>query len=606
MPVDPFPYTPLKGSEIRYITLHAFDGSVKGRNWLEGVQGTLRQAPLEKLDFTALSYTWGDPGETRTIRISGVPFRVTVNLATCLWHFATSPAYHGVKLWVDAICINQGDLAERNAQVWRMKDIYAAAASVKAWIGLGLPQTRVGMQRLRALPDLATASDPLLLAVDARASRALVAQALEGEGAAGLEAVFLSPYWQRAWVVQELHLGRDVAVVCGRDEVALRQLFVWNALAFKHGSHSADPWPPDDPVEVPPAIVRLVEQRNALPQLLMDVKELLCSDPRDRIYCLLGMAEGWEAEAIVPDYARPALKVCGDVVQGHLEKSDKLEVLQYGQYDEDRDPSYPSWIPDWRSADAKTNLFPFSGFSLPGVYNASKGLPLSSHPWRLDRDHEKLHLSGVLLDTITAVSRSDFELQALDKYSDLELARAWFEWGHAALAPASTDPASAYDRSARPGAPRYALGGHELLSQACRRTLVADYDLAGSVRDRVGTRGNQYLFPDDEDERWSDGAVHSHRETHEGFRLERLGKRIAVTSQGWIGLVVREADVGDHVAVVVGAAMPLILRAAPENEQAGRDEGLPDEYRLVGHGYLHGLMDGQGLDMGEIGEIVIR
>jgi hypothetical protein len=38
-------------------------------------------------------------------------------------------------LWIDAICINQKDLAERSVQVTRMRDIYIRATTVFIWLG---------------------------------------------------------------------------------------------------------------------------------------------------------------------------------------------------------------------------------------------------------------------------------------------------------------------------------------------------------------------------------------------------------------------------------------------------------------------------------------
>ena len=40
-------------------------------------------------------------------------------------------------LWIDAICINQDDMAERNAQVAMMADIYDRAMNVCVWLGEG-------------------------------------------------------------------------------------------------------------------------------------------------------------------------------------------------------------------------------------------------------------------------------------------------------------------------------------------------------------------------------------------------------------------------------------------------------------------------------------
>jgi hypothetical protein len=39
------------------------------------------------------------------------------------------------KLWIDALCINQEDIAERNVQVQRMGNIYQTAKGVLIWLG---------------------------------------------------------------------------------------------------------------------------------------------------------------------------------------------------------------------------------------------------------------------------------------------------------------------------------------------------------------------------------------------------------------------------------------------------------------------------------------
>jgi hypothetical protein len=38
-------------------------------------------------------------------------------------------------IWVDALCINQGDIKERNAHVTQMGEIYAHAKTVRIWLG---------------------------------------------------------------------------------------------------------------------------------------------------------------------------------------------------------------------------------------------------------------------------------------------------------------------------------------------------------------------------------------------------------------------------------------------------------------------------------------
>jgi hypothetical protein len=48
-----------------------------------------------------------------------------------------------LRIWVDALCINQSDVAERNEHVKMMGDIYAKAEGVKVWLG-----EEVGMQEM--------------------------------------------------------------------------------------------------------------------------------------------------------------------------------------------------------------------------------------------------------------------------------------------------------------------------------------------------------------------------------------------------------------------------------------------------------------------------
>jgi len=38
-------------------------------------------------------------------------------------------------MWIDAICINQGDDEEKSKQVTRMRDVYKLARRVVVWLG---------------------------------------------------------------------------------------------------------------------------------------------------------------------------------------------------------------------------------------------------------------------------------------------------------------------------------------------------------------------------------------------------------------------------------------------------------------------------------------
>src|SRR5438045_761334 len=78
--------------------------------------------------YKALSYVWGDPASSKTpgniLILDGYPFPVTTNLRSALRHLRPPAGGNSICLWVDAVCINQGDPDERSQQVTLMRDIY--------------------------------------------------------------------------------------------------------------------------------------------------------------------------------------------------------------------------------------------------------------------------------------------------------------------------------------------------------------------------------------------------------------------------------------------------------------------------------------------------
>jgi len=84
-------------------------------------------------DFEALSYVWGDASNKKIIRLQGHDFPVTENLHQALVHLRED--YKERICWIDALCINQGDLDERASQVSQMEHIYRQAKEVIVFLG---------------------------------------------------------------------------------------------------------------------------------------------------------------------------------------------------------------------------------------------------------------------------------------------------------------------------------------------------------------------------------------------------------------------------------------------------------------------------------------
>src|SRR4051794_30060890 len=81
------------------------------------VECTLRNVSLNRGEpHVALSYAWGDPGSTVPILLDGVEYQVTNNLEAALRQLRAEDDGHS-QFWIDAICIDQSNLSERNHQV---------------------------------------------------------------------------------------------------------------------------------------------------------------------------------------------------------------------------------------------------------------------------------------------------------------------------------------------------------------------------------------------------------------------------------------------------------------------------------------------------------
>ncbi|KAK3986468.1 heterokaryon incompatibility protein-domain-containing protein [Cladorrhinum sp. PSN332] len=83
--------------------------------------------------FEALSYVWGDETETTRIQVDDKTISITKSLCAALIHLRS--AHKPRTLWVDALCINQDDVEEKNRQLPLMGDIYSTAARAVIWLG---------------------------------------------------------------------------------------------------------------------------------------------------------------------------------------------------------------------------------------------------------------------------------------------------------------------------------------------------------------------------------------------------------------------------------------------------------------------------------------
>ena len=97
--------------------------------------------------YEALSYAWGNPKETLPIRVGRAEFPVTVNLHAALSNLRDR-SFERI-IWVDAVCIDQSNLEEREQQVQLMAKIYSKAHRVIVWLGKEAADTEGALEDIR-------------------------------------------------------------------------------------------------------------------------------------------------------------------------------------------------------------------------------------------------------------------------------------------------------------------------------------------------------------------------------------------------------------------------------------------------------------------------
>ncbi|KAH8643121.1 hypothetical protein IG631_00584 [Alternaria alternata] len=144
MELPPFQYQSLAGSnQIRLITI------------LHREQDSAMELELEHVEmnssprYECLSYAWGHNDSGRLITVNGSSFLVSSTLHVALEHLRYRS--QECKIWIDAICIDQANLSERNSQVAIMRQIYRNAARVIIWIGPATDSSEKAMEFLRIM-----------------------------------------------------------------------------------------------------------------------------------------------------------------------------------------------------------------------------------------------------------------------------------------------------------------------------------------------------------------------------------------------------------------------------------------------------------------------
>ena len=342
-----FVYPPSRSHSLVELQLKVFgQGSITQRLKVFE-QGSITQLtqtrPATDPSYVAVSYEWGPPQPQTEIRVNGASFMVRRNLNDFLK--AIEQRYDPIArrdrmigpwiyytwsdqvewFWLDAICIDQKNIEERNAQVPRMHKIFDLAWMTLSWLGPpNEPTIELAFQTIKDTIQIEYALGKWPIQPDDRNIR--------------LDAILKlahHSYWTRRWVVQEILVSGDVLLSNGNSELGWNKIEdLFNIAESEEQAEAHDVLLHSELSNSP--LFKLVLDRlgkHFRSRMLFPISKLLteftstkCELVHDKVYALLTLAS--DSEGIVVDYSCPLEELlCQSLCQGGWEDRSQIRTI---------------------------------------------------------------------------------------------------------------------------------------------------------------------------------------------------------------------------------------------------------------------------------------
>lgn len=574
-------------------------------------------------DYEAVSYTWGPDDFTGLIHIQGKPLSVSSTIETLFYHLSS---YAETKvLWIDQICINQADDAEKSSQVPLMGTIYSNATSTIVWLDDVEEPWKARTMLAGIWHEFVYGTEESSLAMIRQHSLTYP----HSGGWSQLSNIFANPYFSRVWVVQEVVLSPSITVLASGEPLS------WDHLALFASKMTSHPY--SDELRAGPSVgikdasplgtlnalvmatlreeirdglnVRPAREPESLLGLLSNLRSTL---PADRLYGLISLFPPERAASrpwLSPDYTKTARQLYTEAAKSLLLelRNNHNEILSFAGAGWQRNVAeLPSWVPDWSSlAMVDTGRSNFTKIQNSSRFNASAGAELAI--WfpksQLQRPNDPpiLSLQGHMFDTIShlgPVHSYTEHNRGLGPGNDAIVAVLQSHICSRRLAMRYTsDPYRPTNQPLQEAFWRTLVGdtvfsrpAHAELGRGCRlweRLMANTVDPAGTNVDLV----------DETNTEPSVDEIKAAGQMHEAFRETLLwngtrsncctGRRFCVTGRGHLAMVPPGVEEGDSLAILYGLHTPFVLRTVP-------GEG-PKRLVMVGEAYVHGVMDGEAM-----------
>ena len=582
-------------------------------------QTRLRNAPK----YEALSYEWGTHMCDKPVLCDGQELQVKTNLAAALKHLRLADGSRW--MWIDAICIDQANIPERSQQVSMMRDIYARADRVLISIGDELAYSKQAFETIIKLAKLWQTREvarlqagnrrpPLQLEPStAEKSSLLLQDHLLWEP---LFALFSSTYFERTWIIQEIAVSTRATVVCGTQQVNWK-LFHWGASFITATTSLLHQAPDTKMLGTIMAIANFkpMSKQNdmdPLPDYLRFVQASKCSDPRDKVFGLLGLR--CNAEELLPrsaklmlqvDYHKSVQQVYQDAAEYIILNQQDLEICYAQPLTSKYVQGLPSWVPDWSvRVEGAPVAFPTTHYKVRHLL-----------PGKIVFDGSSMYVDGLILDSIDFTTStmssetplSDIKRIILHLFKRLDVASAdcgepglvfldMIRYLHCSTYKNGKSVFEALWRTLIGNTANFEPAKPEFVRHFRAVLYIIILQERGIVFDRYNFSRDLDLDPRIEQKLQNDKVSQKFwRSAQEGqshlFFLELVntvhGRAFFTTSRGYMGFGAMGAQVGDQVCILGGGWTPFILR----NHNT--------HFEMIGDSYLHGMMQGEMLDLGK-------
>jgi hypothetical protein len=592
-------------------------------------------------DYSALSYTWGCPfpededssdvkdweSPTRQIVCNDQQFYVARNLYDALQEFVRR-GWFGF-YWIDSLCINQGDVLERNAQVAIMGDIFQNAYEVICWLGRAdryLDDAVELHRRLVMVEEKFGGIEEVVMSpeeIDRACQTSKIG--IKGHKPTASLCKPCENFWQRRWfnrlwVAQEVGLAKRLTVLCGDYEFDWQEMqlvavhaykayfdIAWNScfasreypairlLHFTNIRHLQEEG--IDKIMLPYK-VKLGggnEVRNThLLEVLQLTATLQATDPRDKIFGVLGLVFRAPIDKKRPFrpininydlstceiYTRFATALIIDLPSLYL-------IVWEVPYGDLRDFKLPSWVPDF-SRKGVCDFRLMEPKYRAGIVSGQRSLR--------EVNNKTLKVCGHLLGTITSTTAESSCMGQLQFLLSTKKTARWqpniIESFCRAIFYGFDDGMHMTTQHKDKLKAWLLVGLSNLVAQGDQKLLQTFKSCLEALRSRVskGTLPSQ-----DTVYTWSMPNLHAHadqvqllyaRRLAGEFELNAQGKFLAFTDSGLLARITYKAQVNDQIWIIRDVPAPVILRPVL---------GSP-RFTLVGAAYVDGVMFGEAVN----------